>query len=32
VFEGDQVAIEGEGTIEYDSLCGICYMREGGII
>lgn len=30
VFEGDQVAIEGEGTVEYDSLCGACYMREGG--
>lgn len=32
VFEGDQVAIEGEGTVEYDSLCGACYMREGGTI
>lgn len=32
VFEGDQVAIEGEGTVEYDSLCGACYMREGGVI
>lgn len=32
VFEGDQVAIEGEGTVEYDSLCGTCYMREGGTI
>ena len=32
VFEGDQVAIEGEGTVEYDSLCGTCYMREGGVI
>ena len=32
VFEGDQVAIEGEGTIEYDSLCGTCYIREGGVI
>ena len=30
VFEGDQVAIEGEGTVEYDSLCGPCYLREGG--
>lgn len=30
VFEGDQVAIEGEGTVEYDSLCGVCYRREGG--
>lgn len=30
VFEGDQVAIDGEGTVEYDSLCGACYMREGG--
>jgi thymidine kinase len=32
VFEGDQVAIEGEGKVEYDSLCGACYMREGGVI
>lgn len=32
VFQGDQVAIDGEGTVEYDSLCGACYMREGGII
>lgn len=32
VFEGDQVAIEGEGSVEYDSLCGTCYMREGGVI
>lgn len=32
VFEGDQVAIEGEGTVEYDSLCGACYVREGGRI
>lgn len=32
VFEGDQVAIEGEGTVEYDSLCGACYIREGGAI
>lgn len=32
VFEGDQVAIEEQGTVEYDSLCGACYMREGGMI
>ncbi len=32
VFNGDQVAIDGEGTVEYDSLCGKCYQREGGII
>jgi thymidine kinase len=32
IFEGDQVAIEGEGRVEYDSLCGACYMREGGEI
>lgn len=32
VFEGDQVAIEGEDEVEYDSLCGPCYMREGGVI
>jgi thymidine kinase len=32
VFEGDQVAIDGEDKVEYDSLCGACYMREGGTI
>lgn len=32
IFEGDQVAIDGEDTVEYDSLCGRCYMREGGVI
>lgn len=32
VFAGDQVAIDGEGSVEYDSLCGRCYMREGGTI
>lgn len=32
VFEGDQVAIDGEDKVEYDSLCGRCYQREGGII
>ncbi len=31
VFDGDQVAIE-VGDVTYDSLCGICYRREGGII
>lgn len=32
VFDGDQVAIDGEGSVEYDSLCGACYIREGGHI
>lgn len=32
VFDGDQVAIDGEGAVEYDSLCGACYIREGGRI
>ena len=32
VFTGDQVAIDGEDKVEYDSLCGKCYQREGGII
>lgn len=32
IFSGDQVAIDGEGTVEYDSLCGKCYQREGGTI
>lgn len=32
VFEGDQVAIDGADKVTYDSLCGPCYIREGGII
>lgn len=32
VFEGDQVAIDGSGEVAYHSLCGRCYVREGGII
>lgn len=32
VFEGDQVAIENGADIVYDSLCGRCYVREGGTI
>lgn len=32
VFSGDQVAIDGEQAVEYDSLCGTCYQREGGRI
>lgn len=31
IFDGDQVAIE-EGNVTYDSLCGKCYLREGGTI
>lgn len=30
VFDGDQVAIDGEGVVSYSSLCGTCYMREKG--
>lgn len=32
IFEGEQVAIDGDDKVTYDSLCGVCYMREGGII
>lgn len=32
VFSGDQVAIDGEAAVDYDSLCGSCYVREGGRI
>ena len=32
VFEGDQVAIDGNGEVTYHSLCGRCYVREGGHI
>lgn len=28
VFTGDQVAIDGEGSVTYDSLCGQCYLDE----
>ena len=28
VFEGKQVAIDGEQAITYDSLCGTCYLTE----
>lgn len=31
-FEGSQVAIDGMDKVEYDSLCGTCYQREGGKI
>lgn len=30
IFEGGQVAIDGDGAVSYDSLCGVCYSREGG--
>jgi thymidine kinase len=28
VFEGSQVAIDGEGDVTYESLCGTCYLQE----
>lgn len=28
VFDGDQVAIDGEEAVTYDSLCGTCYLEE----
>jgi thymidine kinase len=28
VFNGDQVAIDGEEAVTYDSLCGTCYLTE----
>lgn len=28
VFNGDQIAIDGEKQVTYDSLCGVCYLRE----
>ncbi len=28
VFEGDQIAIDDQDTVEYEALCGQCYMRE----
>lgn len=32
VFEGEQVAIDGEEAVTYDSLCGECYTKERGPI
>ena len=32
VFTGEQVAIEDNAKVTYDSLCGRCYVREGGTI
>lgn len=32
VFEGDTVAIDGKDEVHYDSLCGSCYVQEGGQI
>ncbi|WP_394550943.1 thymidine kinase [Agromyces sp. MMS24-JH15] len=29
VFDGDQVAIDGQ-HVEYESLCGVCYLQESG--
>lgn len=28
VFDGEQVAIDGEQAVTYDSLCGTCYLEE----
>jgi thymidine kinase len=28
VFEGSQIAIDGEDEVSYDSLCGTCYLAE----
>lgn len=28
VFSGSQVAIDGEGDVTYESLCGVCYLQE----
>jgi thymidine kinase len=28
VFDGSQVAIDGENEVTYESLCGICYFQE----
>ena len=32
VFEGDQVAIDGDRNITYESLCGVCYLEEKGAL
>jgi thymidine kinase len=30
VFDGDQVAIDGDAHVSYESLCGACYLDESG--
>jgi thymidine kinase len=30
VFDGDQVAIDGDAHVSYESLCGACYLEESG--
>lgn len=30
VFDGDQVAIDGDAEVSYESLCGQCYLEESG--
>jgi thymidine kinase len=30
VFDGDQVAIDGNAQVSYESLCGACYLEESG--
>jgi thymidine kinase len=30
VFDGDQVAIDGNAQVSYESLCGACYLDESG--
>lgn len=30
IFDGDQVAIDGDAEVSYESLCGQCYLEESG--
>jgi thymidine kinase len=30
VFDGDQVAIDGQREVSYEALCGACYLEESG--
>jgi len=30
IFDGDQVAIDGDAEVSYESLCGACYLEESG--
>ncbi len=32
VFDGSQVAIDGENEITYESLCGNCYLQEKNVV
>ena len=30
IFEGDPIAMDGQNNVTYQSLCGRCFLDEGG--